>query len=149
MCSCLRFNSVFSFKGSSASKSQKQRWTKRKISSTRFSKTGGDSSRPQISTSLCKVRPATCWRADVFWSLSLISQDRLDVFSFVSMKDDPRNSLDRRKSSRALFVWMLHRTKKVFLFHRFKVSLNRSSESESVTGVRWTERDTLRTSLHF
>nr|XP_024661761.1 trimethylguanosine synthase isoform X3 [Maylandia zebra] len=51
-----QFNSVFSFKGSSASKCQKQRWTKRKISSTRFSKTGRDSTRPQISTSLCKVQ---------------------------------------------------------------------------------------------
>ncbi|XP_005461591.1 trimethylguanosine synthase isoform X1 [Oreochromis niloticus] len=55
-----QFNSVLSFKGSSASKCQRQRWTKRKISSTnkrtRFSKMGRDCTHPQISTSLCKVQ---------------------------------------------------------------------------------------------
>ncbi|XP_035770396.1 trimethylguanosine synthase [Neolamprologus brichardi] len=53
-----QFNSVLSFKGSSASKCQKQRRTKRTISSTnkrsRFSKMGRDSS--QSSSALCKVQ---------------------------------------------------------------------------------------------
>ncbi|XP_030581232.1 trimethylguanosine synthase [Archocentrus centrarchus] len=55
-----QFNGVLSFKGSSASKCQKQQQTKRAICSinkcTRFSKMGGDNAQLQISTSLHKVQ---------------------------------------------------------------------------------------------
>ncbi|XP_062284611.1 trimethylguanosine synthase isoform X1 [Scomber scombrus] len=54
------FDSLFSFKGSSGQKRQRQQWTKRAVSSinkhTRFRETGGDNREPQSSNTLNKVQ---------------------------------------------------------------------------------------------
>lgn len=64
LCLYLRFDSVFSFKGSSGQKHQKQKWTKRAVSSinkhTRFRETGGDNREPQSSNTLHKVQCVNC-----------------------------------------------------------------------------------------